>query len=172
MKRFALLLAGSLLFAVSAVPAAAQTADIYLGYPVLNDDDLDETFTKGFMASIAFSVGDNVAIPLEFNWNSKDGQFFDEEVASVSVTTYMGGFRFGRRFYIQVLAGAATAKVEILGVSADETNFALQPGLGFDIPIGNTLALRLGGDYRRIFSDPGVNEYRGHVGLVFYLGNH
>jgi opacity protein-like surface antigen len=171
MKRFALLLAGSLLFAA---PAVAQTpvADLYVGYPVLNDDDIDETFTKGFMASLAFGVGDTVSIPLEFCWNSKDGEFVDQDVASVSVTSYMGGFRFGRRFYIQVLAGAATAKVEVLGVSADDTNFAIQPGLGFDIPIGHTLALRLGGDYRRIFSDPGVNEYRGHIGLVFYLGHH
>jgi opacity protein-like surface antigen len=171
MKRFALLLAASFLLAV---PAVAQTpvADLYVGYPVLNDDDLDETFTKGFMASVAFSLGDTIAIPLEFNWNSKDGEFFDdEELVSVSVTTYMGGLRFGRRFYIQVLAGAATAKVSVAGASADETNFALQPGLGFDIPIGHTLALRFGGDYRRIFSDPGVNEYRGHVGLVFYLGS-
>jgi outer membrane protein with beta-barrel domain len=170
MNRAAMLLVGSLLFAA---PAVAQTpvADLYVGYSVLNDDEIDETFTKGFVASLAFSIGDTVAIPLEFSWHSKDLEVFDEDVASLSVTTYMAGFRFGRRFYIQVLAGGATAKGEAGAVSADTTEFALQPGFGFDLPIGNTLAIRLGGDYRRIFSDPGVNEYRGHIGLVFYLGH-
>jgi opacity protein-like surface antigen len=170
MNRFFVLLLGALLIAA---PVAAQTpvADIYAGYSILNDDELEETFTTGLVLSLAFSVSDNWSIPLEYSWHKKDLEVLDEDVASVTIQSYMGGFRYGRSFYIQVLAGAATAGVDFLGVDESETEFAIQPGLGFDVPVGSSVAIRIGGDYRRIFSDPGVNEWRGHAGLVFRLGS-
>ena len=170
MNRFSVLLLGALLIAA---PAAAQTpvADIYAGYSILNDDALEETLTKGLVLSLAFSVSDNVSIPLEYSWHSKDLDLLEEELASVTIQSYMGGLRFGRSFYIQVLAGAATLGIDVLGDDASETNFALQPGLGFDLPLGSSAAIRIGGDYRRIFADEGINEWRGHAGLVFRLGS-
>ena len=157
-----------------AAPAVAQTpvADLYAGYSVLYHDELEETFTKGFVASLAFSLSESVAIPLEFSWHSKDLELFDEDVATASLKTYTAGLRFGRRFYAQVLAGGVTGTVHLSGLgSGSETDFVLQPGIGIDIPFGSTVGFRLGGDYRRIFSDEAVNEWRGHVGLVFYLGS-
>lgn len=170
MRRLSLALASLLL----AAPAMAQTpvADLYAGYSILYDDEIEETFTTGFVASLGFSLSDSVAIPLEFSWHSKDLELFDEDVATASLKTYMAGFRFGRRFYAQVLAGGVTGNVDIAGLGSEsETDFVLQPGIGIDIPFGSTVGFRLGGDYRRIFSDEAVNEWRGHVGLVLYLGS-
>jgi hypothetical protein len=170
MNRLFALLAGSLLW-VSPAVAETPVVDLYAGYSILNDEDFEETFTKGFVVSAAFSVSDSVAIPVEFSWHSKDFEFLDRDALAVGVKSYMAGFRFGRRFYAQVLAGGVTGNVEISGFGSEsESNFALQPGLGLDLKLG-VVGVRLGADYRRVFSDPGVNEWRGHAGLVLYLGS-
>ena len=171
MNRFSMFLLGTLLLAA---PAAAQTpvADIYAGYSILHDSDLGETFTKGFVLSLGFSISDSVAIPLEFSWHSKDREVLDQDLVTTSIKSYMAGLRFGRTFYVQVLAGGASLGLDIPGFDGSQTNFALQPGLGFDIPLGGSAGIRIGGDYRRIFADDGgLDEWRGHAGLVFRLGS-
>ncbi len=165
----------SVLLAMPLVAADTPKGELMGAYSVLNDRELDETFNVGFVASGAVYLSDSAALVGEVGGNYKTIEGID-----LSVTTLMGGFKFaghgsGATPFLQVLAGAARAKGSVGGlgvdVSATNTKFAVQPGIGLDLRLSDAVDLRIGGDYRRIFTEhEGTNEFRGYAGLVFKIG--
>ncbi|HEY3120575.1 MAG TPA: hypothetical protein VGL15_08125 [Vicinamibacteria bacterium] len=98
--------------------------------------------------------------------------------AKETISSFQAGPRLTARgdsasVWVQALAGGtrASVKFSVDGTSNSETHFSIQPGVGIDLRVTDAIALRAGGDYRRIFiTGGGVNEYRAHGGLVFYFG--
>jgi hypothetical protein len=173
------LMVAVLAVAVSA-PAMAQvtpSVEIGLGYAYMRDEEIDESFPLGWYADIAGNVNDWLGLVAEVGGSYKtiSEEGFEELDVDLSVHTAMGGLRFNHRgdgasFYLQVLAGAARASVDFLDADESVTDFALQPGVGIEFGGGST-RLRIGADYRRIFSDPeSTTEWRATAGIVFGLG--
>ena len=174
------LLAVLLLLAVGA-PAMAQDTpgvEISAGYAYMRDKELDENFPLGWYADIAGNVSPWLGLVGEVGGSYKTVNFEDVDL-KLSVHTLMGGVRLARRgdsatAYVQVLAGAARASISGGGESDSNTDFAVQPGVGVDIRVSDGMAVRIGGDFRRIYgeSDPGFgrqhsDEWRFIAGLVF-----
>jgi opacity protein-like surface antigen len=171
-----------LLLVAAGAPAMAQDTpgvEIGAGYAYLRDKELDDSFPLGWFADIAGNVSPWLGLVGELGGSYKT---VDSEGVKLklSVHTLMGGVRLARRgdgatAYIQVLAGAARGKVSFEGVGETDTNFAVQPGVGVDIRMSHSLAIRVGGDFRRIYgeNDPEfgrahTDEWRLIAGLVFH----
>jgi hypothetical protein len=160
--------------ALAAAPAMAQ-AEFSVGYAFLRDEEIDENFPLGWYADIAGGISDNISLVGEVGGSYKtvnDSEFEDLDI-KLSVHHAMGGLRLvhrgdGANFYAQVLGGAARASVsdDFSGDDFSETKAAIQPGVGLEFGAGGT-RLRVGADYRRIFSDPNATQWRATAGIVF-----
>jgi len=175
------LMAVLLLLAVGA-PAMAQDTpgvEISAGYAYMRDKELDESFPLGWYADIAGNLSPWLGLVGEVGGSYKRFTDVDGTRLTFSVHTLMGGVRLARRgggatAYVQVLAGAARASISGGGQSGSNTDLAVQPGVGFDVRVSDGMAVRIGGDFRRIYgeSDPGLgrphsDEWRFIAGLVF-----
>jgi opacity protein-like surface antigen len=170
-----------LLIVAVAAPAMAQTpsVEIGVGYSYLRDEEIDESLPLGWYADIAGNISDSIGLVGEVGGNYKtisdDDPDLDLDV-KLSVHTAMGGVRLTRRgdganIYLQVLAGAARGTVKFQGVSESTTDFAVQPGVGIEFRVGDSMRLRIGGDYRKIFSEgEKATQWRATAGLVFRSG--
>jgi hypothetical protein len=163
-------------------PVMAQVTpavEIGLGYAFLRDDEIDEDFPLGWYADIAGNLTSSLGLVAELGGSYKtiDSGLGDDTLdVKLSVYTAMGGLRLthrgdGANFYLQVLAGAAKAKVTFLDESDSVTDFALQPGVGLEFGTGGSVGFRVGADYRRVFSEgEGVNQWRATAGFVIRAG--
>jgi hypothetical protein len=162
--------------ALAALPAEAF--EIHLGYSILKDKTLNETLQPGFVAGLGFDLGKTAMFVAEVSGHEKTFSVLDGTTlptdTKVSVLTAMGGFRFygsGKsRLYVQVLGGAGRAKIRLLETGLDglaqETAAAVQPGAGLDIGFSTNVVLRVGADYRIIFTQEQIKEWRFHGGIA------
>ena len=172
----------ALLLVVVSGPAMAQVTpavEIGLGYAFLRDDEIDEDLPLGWYADIAGNLTSSLGLVGEIGGSYKtiDSGLGDDTLdVKLSIHTAMGGLRLTHRgdsanFYLQVLAGAAKAKVTFMDESDSVTDFALQPGVGLEFGTGGSVGLRIGADYRRVFSEgQGVNQWRATAGVVIRAG--
>jgi outer membrane protein with beta-barrel domain len=160
--------------------------------------DLDGHFRRGIEPSASL---DRVVPPLPtedfqaFSFNRPETGFCSPRIedCKVHIQTISGvaGPRFhvpaGRaRPFVHVMAGATRSLRQITFFSHTSTNFTIQPGAGVDLDLTPITALRIQGDYRRVFfpvpdqTDPGSSlvskdgaDYQDvifTVGVVFKLG--
>ena len=160
--------------------------------------DLNGHFSGGIEPSASL---DRVVPPLPtedfqaFSFNRPETGFCSPRIqdCKVHVQTISGvaGPRFhlpaGRaRPFVHVMAGVTRSLRQIEFFSHTSTNFTVQPGAGVDVNMTDLMALRLQGDYRRVFfpvpdqTDPGSSlvskdgaDYQDvifTVGIVFKLG--
>jgi hypothetical protein len=172
--------------AVLLLPAPARAAgqaprgEVALEYAFLHDADLKDV-PRGWSASAALHLGDVLALVGEVGANYKTETFVDFDLpvtVKETITSFQAGPRFTARgesasVWVQALAGGTRASIrfEEDSTTDSETHFSVQPGVGIDVRLADSLALRAGGDYRRVFIEGGgVNEYRAHGGIVFYFG--
>jgi len=166
----------ALLLVVVSGPAMAQVTpavEIGLGYAFLYDDEIDEDLPLGWYADIAGNLTSSLGLVGEIGGSYKT---VDSGIGDETLHTAMGGLRLthrgdGANFYLQVLAGAAKAKVTFMDESDSVTDFALQPGVGLECDTGEGVGFRIGADYRRVFSEgQGVNQWRATAGFVIRAG--
>jgi opacity protein-like surface antigen len=160
--------------------------------------DLSGHFKRGIPPSTSM---DRVVPPLPtedfqaFSFNRPETGFCSPRIqdCKVHIQTISGvaGPRFhlpaGRaRPFVHVMAGATRSLRQIEFFAHTSTNFTIQPGAGVDVDMTDLMALRLQGDYRRVFfpvpdqTDPGSSlvskdgaDYQDvifTVGVVFKLG--
>ena len=178
-----LIVAAVLLLAAPALAQDTPAVDIGVGYAFLHDQELDENFTTGWLASLNYNFSRTLALTGEVGVSYTTFPSGDEVPVDIdlSLQSLMGGFRFMSRGneslhpYLQILAGAVRAKGSVDGVDlgASDSNFAVQPGVGVDFRLGHSLSLRLGGDYRWIKGEglaENGSEYRAHAGIAFGIG--
>lgn len=178
------LMVAVLAVAVSA-PALAQvtpSVEIGLGYAYLRDEEIGESgesLPLGWYADIAGNLNDWLGLVAEVGGSYKtitSGLGDPTLDLKLRIHTAMGGLRFSHRgdganLYLQVLAGAARGTVVFLDEGDSVTDFALQPGVGFELGTGGGIGLRVGGDYRRIFSEgDNANQWRATAAVVFRMG--
>ncbi len=130
-----------------------------------------------------------------FSFNRAEIDWCSARIQDCDVDTVMIGGVVGPRFhlletgrarpYFHFMAGATRALRKIAFFAHTATNFTIQPGAGVDIDMRDNMALRIQGDYRRVFfptpdqTDPGASlvskdgdDYQDfvlNVGVVFRL---
>ena len=178
------------------VPVAAQTTprtEISGGYQFVtfSVDEESESLPKGWYFDVAGNVSPMFGIVFQVGGNYKT---FEESVtlgggtftatADLKVHEFLGGVRLSARDnpklvpYGQVLVGGINGSIELTttstipGVPAfseedSSTNFALVLGGGVNFGVAESVAIRFGVNYLRIFEeDAGSNVFGFHVGVV------
>ncbi len=141
--------------------------------------NLNGHFNRGVDPSTSL---DRVVLPLPtqdfqaFSFNRPETGFCSPrlEECEVRAQTISGvaGPRFhipaGRlRPFVHILAGATRSLRKIDFFAHSSTNLTLQPGGGIDVDLTNVTALRLQGDYRRVFfSNPDQTQAGDFASLV------
>ena len=171
----AVVLVGMVL-SVVVTPAAAQgpRAEVAGGYQFMRDAELEESFPAGWFASGAIFVNDWLALVGEMA-GSQNVVESDGREAEVTFHSYAGGVRYYRRLtrvtpFAQLLVGGVGFGVELFEFDADAADAALQPGGGIDVHLNERFFLRFAGDYRRVFSEEGANQFRFIVGAGLGFG--
>jgi len=173
--------------------ASAPKAEVAGGYQWLHGNS--ETLKKGWFADLAVSATKNVSIDVQV-----DGSYntMTQSASSGGVNVNlsgdhhvyhaMGGVRVTSRrdnaatAFAHVLAGvqrqsaavtaAVTGAVTATQSGSDSiSDFAVEAGGGVNIRLASRAGLRVGGDYIRVFSDPGLNIFRVTAGLVVSFGS-
>jgi len=162
--------------------------------------DLNGHFKRGIEPSASL---ERVVPPLPtedfqaFSFNRPETGFCSPRIRDcqvhVQTISAIGGPRFhvpaGRaRPFVHVMAGATRSLRKITFFAHTSTNFTIQPGGGIDVDMTDITALRIQGDYRRVFfpepdqtrpgdfpslvSKDGVDyqDFTFSVGVVFKLG--
>ena len=178
------------------VPVAAQTTprtEISGGYQFVtfSVDEESESLPKGWYFDVAGNLTPMLGIVFQVGGNYKT---FEESVtigggtftatADLKVHEFLGGVRLNARNnprlvpYGQLLVGGINGSIELTttstipGVPAfsqeeSETHFALVLGGGVTFGVAETVGLRFGVDYLRIFEeDAGSNVFSFKVGVV------
>ena len=178
------------------VPVAAQTTprtEISGGYQFVtfSVDEESESLPKGWYFDVAGNVSPMFGIVFQVGGNYKT---FEESVtlgggtftatADLKVHEFLGGVRLSARDnpklvpYGQLLVGGINGSIELTttstipGVPAfseedSSTNFALVLGGGVNFGVAESVAIRFGVNYLRIFEeDAGSNVFGFHVGVV------
>jgi hypothetical protein len=168
-----LVLTGVLTLLLASAGLAQETPawDVSGGYSFLRDQDIEENL-HGWLFSASGHVNDWLEVVGEVGGNYKSISVFGSDV-NLSVHSFLGGPRVSMHRnptvspFGHVLFGGARASGSFLGEADSATDFALQPGGGVDVWFRRNLGVRVGADYRRIFSEgEGVNEFRFHAGIV------
>ena len=161
------------------VPVFAQgpRAEVSGGYSFVRDQEIEMNF-QGWLASVTGNYNKWFGIEGEVGGNYNTTQVRGTNI-DMSIHSFAGGPHFSSRMsnglgvapFGHVLVGAAHASASFFGLGGSTTHFLLEPGGGINYWFRNNLGIRLGGDYRRIFSDNGdTNQFRFHAGVVFGLG--
>ena len=175
-------------------------ADIALNDWISLVGDVGGHFKRGIEPSAS---ADRVVPPLAtedfqaFSFNRPESGFCSPRITECKVhiqtISAVGGPRFhvpaGRaRPFVHVMAGATRSVRKIEFFSHTSTNLTIQPGGGIDVDLTELTALRVQGDYRRVFfpepdqTRPGdfaslvskdgadYQDFTFSVGVVFKLG--
>lgn len=160
--------------------------------------DLNGHFKRGIEPSASL---DRVVPPLPtedfqaFSFNRPETGFCSPRIedcrVDIQTISAVGGPRFrlpvGRaRPFVHVMAGVTRSLRQITFFSHTSTNFTIQPGGGVDVAVTDATALRIRGDYRRVYfgvpdqTNPGASfvtkdgadygDVLFFVGVVFKLG--
>ena len=180
---------------VPAFAQSVPKVELSGGYQFLNfsAEDESESMPKGWYFDVAGNLSPMLGLVFQVGGNYKT---FGESVslggitatasADLSVHEFLGGARLNARSdsaivpFGQVLVGAVSTSVEVSGsttipgmapITFNEedsgTDFGLEAGGGVNFALSDTLGLRVGADYLRVFADDGgANAFRFAVGIV------
>ena len=177
-----LFLAAGLLGSLAA-PANADDgprADVAGGYSLIYDHDIKTTFPAGWFASASVNVSNFFAVAGEASGHYTTVNAGSSN-ASLRVHTFLAGPRLvagtgAVRFYVEVLAGAATASAGVnvpsggtsAAASGSETDFCYMPAVGLDIGFNRETAMRIGAGERliRVSGGSTSKEFQAIAGIV------
>lgn len=150
--------------AANAQPTSAEDYDLSVG--ALYDFVLNE-YSSTSNVGVHFDVAQRFMRSGSLNVSGV-GEIGFNHFEDATLQSYLGGVRF---------AGSYSRKFQpfgqvLLGVEhcCDATNFAIQPGVGVDIPWRRAFALRAQVDWRHVNSDfDDADGLRVGVGVVFPL---
>ena len=158
---------GSTVHAQDGIPRV----ELHVGYAFLQDlGDEATDVPLGWSASLAWNPGRSLGLVLDVggNYKSEAGNDFHEHAL-------LAGLRYSLRGaltpYLEALAGAVVGSVRSGSVSVSATDFAVQGGTGLGLRLGERLSIRVGVDFRNIFSEgESFHQLRAVAGLSFGFG--
>jgi hypothetical protein len=166
----------------SAFGQSAARYEVYGGYSFLREESV--TNRHGWVGSFTRDFNDWLGVTGEAGGNYTAPGFVthDREL----MYSFLGGIHVAvpRKSRItpwaQFLVGPVTNRVTVFQfnggappnlVRRTNTNFAIQPGGGFDFWLRPKLGIRVGGDYRLSFRQGSdLDSFRLHGGIVFKVG--
>lgn len=160
-------------------PAAAQSAaqwDVSGGYAMLNDPQIETFFGKGWIVGAAVPIASWISILGEASGVHSHVKGVESD-ARLTAHSILGGVRLSAALgrlteFVQVVAGDARGAGSWFGVTDTRHAFALQPGLGVDIPLRRHLAARGQVDVRFITNQIDAvdadHQLRIAAALVYY----
>jgi hypothetical protein len=168
--------------AMAEAQEVAPAAELQVGYSYLYDDAIrvDDSghFPLGWQAALNFALTDSLGLVVDASGHYRSE---DDLVDAVDTRFSVHGIHAGLRLtartsavqpYLQVLAGATRAALEVGDDGDGVTDFSLQPGLGIVFLVSDAVGIGFGGDYRLLFAEEEkVHEFRAHAGLVFRFGS-
>lgn len=151
------------------------------GYSFLGSDALVDGYGLGWFAEGGWRATNWLDLVAEVSrqQRTQDVGFIDVEVTFGSV---LAGPRLwldspGVAPFAHLLAGAtrlnvrAGTSVPVDSTGTDAATYGtLQLGGGIQIPLADRLSLRVGADYRRVFTEAGLNQSRFATGAVYRFG--
>jgi hypothetical protein len=146
--------------------------ELYGGYAYLRDQEIETNFSTGWSVSFARNLSRSLGIVGDVG-----GNYTTLEGVDLSIHAFMGGLRYSFRGetitpYFEGLAGVARAGASYQGVSASDSEFAIQGGAGIYIFAMESVAFRTGVDFRNIFSEgTSTQEFRVLGGVSFGFGS-
>jgi hypothetical protein len=148
-----------------------RSYDIFAGYAPSWDTSDSITYPMGWAASAGIPLNEQIAIVVEGTGAYKSASVLGVTLASTNVHTFTAGPRIWRpvgttTVYGQMLAGLAISHGSAFGVSASSSGFALSPGAGVDVPVGRSVAVRVGGEFGFIHDAGWYNGFRLMTGVV------
>lgn len=171
---------------ILALPASAwaqESGSVELagGYSFLGDSELVDGYGLGWFAEGGWRTTDWLSLTSEVSRHQRtqDVGFIDVEV---TFQTLLAGPRIWFQTsrvapFVPLLAGAtrldikARTSIPVEATGDDAATYGtLQVGGGIELPLANRLAFRVGADYRRVFTDAGLNESRFSTGAVYRFG--
>jgi hypothetical protein len=167
---------------VLSLPAAgraqiARPVEVFGGYTFAHDALNNVSLPAGWLAGGAVGVNDWLSAVVDVSGGYKT---IDLAGADIRLTAHaaMAGARASARVgrlieFGELLAGVVRGSGAAFGFTNTTNAFALQPGVGVDLPLGARVAARAQLDVRLIRSQPGGNEagyeYRFSAALVYRI---
>ena len=151
------------------------------GYSVLGDTELVDGFGLGWFAEGGWQTTHWLSLTAEVSRHrrTQDVGFIDIEVTFLTVLAGPRIWLPAPRFtpFLHILAGTtrldvvARTSIPVDSIGNDAATYGtVQIGGGIEVPLAEALALRVGADYRRVFTDAGLNESRVLTGAVYRFG--
>ena len=141
---------------------ARRRAIISGGYAFLSDPQSETEFRAGWAIGAAMTFRGWLSAVADASGSYATVNGFASDT-HLSVHAVMGGARASAKIgrvteFLQALAGPTRAAGSRFGVAESTTAFAVQPGIGLDVPLGRRMAARAELDARYIHSKPDGNE--------------
>jgi hypothetical protein len=151
--------------------------ELYGGYSFLRFSDLEQNYTLGWVGSAAYNLKRWLGIVGEVS-----GSYASEELpgfasGSSSIHAFLGGSRMSLRRrgltpFVEALFGATrtdfSATLQPISLGLASTDFTVQGGLGADLPVTDSAAIRATVDFRTIYvGDESLGQFRFTTGLVY-----
>ncbi len=151
------------------------------GYGFLGDGELVDGFGLGWFAEGGWRTTPWLSLTAEVSRHrrTEDVGFIDVEVTFQALLAGPRIWLPTTRFtpFVHLLAGAtrldivARTSIPVTAAGNDAATYpTVQVGGGIEVTIAEGLALRVGADYRRVFTDTGLHESRLVTGVVYRFG--
>jgi hypothetical protein len=156
--------------------AASREYEWFGGYSFYRDQSDSLSFPGGWAFSVARQMTPAIDLVGGISGSHKSENVLGVNLASTTLYTFAAGPKYSRHTgsvtsFGQVLVGIATMHATAFGVSDSSTGFALQPGMGIDIPIARTLNARVGFDIESVHGTGGwFTGFRINTGLMLVTG--
>ena len=151
------------------------------GYSFLGHSELFDGFGLGWFVEGGWRTSRRLSLTAEVSRHrrTQDVGFIDVDVTFQTVLAgpriWLPTTRFA--LFVHVLAGVSRLDVVARSTFPIDSNAddsasygTLQVGGGVEVPLNDRLALRVGADYRRVFTADGLNDSRFSTGAVYRLG--
>jgi len=147
--------------------------ELSLGYAYLRDEEIN--IPVGWSTSFAMNFTNSLGAVADVG-----GSYKTVEVSGISVDSSIHSFLVGSRYsfrgervtpYVEGLIGVARFSGSGGGVSASDSDFAVQFGVGIGYKVSDRVSLRTGADFRNVSIEGGsTQQYRVHAGVSFGFG--
>jgi opacity protein-like surface antigen len=151
------------------------------GYSFLGHSELFDGFGLGWLAEGGWRATRRLSLTAEVSRHrrTQDVGFIDVDVTFQSILAgpriWLSTTRFA--LFVHTLAGVTSLDVVARSTFPIDSNAndsasygTLQIGGGVEVPLNDRLALRVGADYRRVFTADGLHDPRFSTGAAYRFG--